>query len=191
MTRMGTAIVRQYRSPTLLMIVVVAISLQGCRDNANVVSDNTVVAAQTSANVTAASGNGQSEWKNSQDANFDTDQFDGNADLANALGEREIPYPVYPNGNHYRVGNENGLNIIVFETVDTFEEVDAYYQTKAGLPRLSAMNDYVRYSMNDGDKDPWETSKPGIVIHEFGSDSEKTAAGANKNSRTNIIMSFD
>lgn len=143
-------------------------------------------ATGSSAGVTSS----PTQWTTSRDMNVPIDQIDNNLDLAAVLGDRDIPYPVYPNGNHYRIGNENGLTIIVFETEDTFEEVDAFYQVKAGLPRLSAMKDYVRYSTREDDRDPWETSKPGIVIHEFKNETERLVAGAKDESRTNIIMSF-
>lgn len=108
-------------------------------------------------------------------------------------GASEIPYPVYPNGSKYRVGGEHGLKIVVFETQDTFEEVDKFYKTAAEpstMPRLVAMNDYVRYSSNANDQDPWATYRPGIVIHQFNDESERSAVGAKSDSRTNIIMSY-
>jgi len=109
-------------------------------------------------------------------------------------GATVIPYPLYPNGIKYRVGGENGLKIVLFETTDTFEEVDEFYRNMAAdteaMPRLHAMSDYVRYSVNQGDVDPWATSKPGIVIHRFNDDTERDAVGADKSARTNIILSF-
>ncbi len=113
--------------------------------------------------------------------------------LTAVYGATEIPYPVYPNGNKYRVGGENGLKIVVFETEDSFDEVDAYYQNlseQKGMPRLDAMNDYVRYSNDFRDDDPWATYRPGIVIHQFNDDGERAAVGATETARTNIIMSF-
>jgi hypothetical protein len=91
------------------------------------------------------------------------------------------------------VGGENGLKIVVFETTDSFEQVDGFYRDAAqvtGMPRLVALNDYVRYSSSDVDKDPWATFRPGIVIHEFKDDDEREAVGADNDARTNIIMSF-
>ena len=118
----------------------------------------------------------------------------GDVDALTAVfGATEIPYPVYPNGSKYRVGGENGLMIVVFQTEDSFDEVDAYYQNhseEAGMPRLLGMNDYVRYSSDTTDEDPWATYRPGIVIHEFDDDSERQAVGAREGARTNIIMSF-
>lgn len=114
-------------------------------------------------------------------------------ELTAVFGATEIPYPVYPNGDQYRVGGENGLKIVVFQTEDSFDEVDAYYQSlseEQGMPRLMAMNDYVRYSSDSADEDPWATYRPGIVIHEFDDDGERQAVGANGSARTNIIMSF-
>ena len=108
-------------------------------------------------------------------------------------GATTIPYPLYPNGNKYRVGGENGLKIVLFETTDSFEEVDEFYRTMAqsdAMPRMMAMNDYVRYSTNTEDVDPWGTSKPGIVIHQFNDDNERDAVGADKEALTNIILSF-
>lgn len=112
---------------------------------------------------------------------------------AAVIGASEIPYPVYPNGMKYRVGGENGLKIVVFETNDPFEEVDKFYNgelNKNGMPRLTAMNDYVRYSKESSDTDPWATHRPGIVIHEFQNAAERQAVGAKADATTNIIMSF-
>lgn len=117
----------------------------------------------------------------------------GDDSLTTVYGATELPYPVYPNGSRYRVGGENGLRIVVYQTEDSFDEVDAYYQDlseESGMPRLMAMNDYVRYSKDSADEDPWATYRPGIVIHEFHDDSERQAVGARRDARTNIIMSF-
>ena len=113
--------------------------------------------------------------------------------LSAVIGASEIPYPVYPNGSKYRVGGEIGLKIVVFQTDDDFEQVDRYYREvsgQVGMPRLIAMNDYVRYSKDNEDKDPWATYRPGIVIHQFNTDDERQAVGAKGTARTNIIMSF-
>lgn len=109
------------------------------------------------------------------------------------IGGSEIPYPIYPNGSRYRVGGENGLKIVLYQTEDSFEEVDRYYQSKAqevGMPRLSGMEDYVRYATAGEDLDPWGTTRPGIVIHQFNNDKERAAVGADREAITNIIMSF-
>lgn len=129
--------------------------------------------------------------QNSQD--LPIDQFGDDSSLSAIIGASEIPYPVYPNGSKYRVGGENGLKIVVFETADSFEVVDKFYRDSAGkngMPRLIAMNDYVRYSRSDKDQDPWATFRPGIVIHEFADDVERKAVGADTTAKTNIIMSF-
>ncbi|MDB4223144.1 hypothetical protein N9850_05185 [Granulosicoccus sp.] len=108
-------------------------------------------------------------------------------------GATQIPYPVYPNGNKYRVGGENGLKIVLFETSDSFEEVDEFYRNLAQseqMPRMLAMNDYVRYSTKSDDVDPWATYRPGIVIHQFNDDTERRAVGADEKALTNIILSF-
>lgn len=113
--------------------------------------------------------------------------------LSAVMGATEIPYPIYPNGKKYRVGGENGLKIVVFETEDPFDEVDAYYRSVSadrGTPRLHAMNDYVRYPSDVEDGDPWATYRPGIVIHEFDGADARDAAGAGASARTNIIMSY-
>ena len=113
--------------------------------------------------------------------------------LSAVMGASEIPYPVYPNGTKYRVGGENGLKIVVFQTDDAFRDVDRYYREAigdAGMARLIAMNDYVRYSRDRSDDDPWATHRPGIVIHQFNGQDERDAVGASKSARTNIIMSF-
>lgn len=109
------------------------------------------------------------------------------------IGGSEIPYPIYPNGSRYRVGGENGLKIVLYQTKDPFEKVDQYYRSKAqevGMPRLSAMADYVRYAIGEDDQDPWGTERPGIVIHQFNDDRERAAVGADQEALTNIIMSF-
>lgn len=109
------------------------------------------------------------------------------------IGASDIPYPVYPNGSKYRVGGENGLKIVLYQTHDSFEDVDRFYKSKAqdiGMPRLAAMSDYVRYTISGDDQDPWETEKPGIVIHRFNDDNERSAVGAEQGAQTNIIMSF-
>lgn len=113
--------------------------------------------------------------------------------LAAVVGASEIPYPMYPNGIKYRVGGENGLKIVVFQTQDAFEKVDDYYNklsANEGMARLNAMSDYVRYSNEAEDLDPWATHKPGIVIHEFDDDDDRQAVGASEMAKTNIIMSF-
>lgn len=113
--------------------------------------------------------------------------------LAPLVDEGEIPYPVYPNGSKYRVGGENGLMIVLYETTDSFDEVDAYYRARsgeAGMPRLAGMSDYVRYGASLDDNDPWATHRPGIVIHRFADEGEREAVGAGESARTNIIISY-
>lgn len=125
------------------------------------------------------------------------DMLGSDSALSAVIGASEIPYPVYPNGKKYRIGGENGLKIIVYQTEDTFAQVDAYYNAyysdiseDDGMPRLIAMRDYVRYSVNREDMDPWATFRPGIVIHEFNNKNERNAVGAKDSAQTNIIMSF-
>lgn len=131
-----------------------------------------------------------SQWTVSSDMNVPADQIGSDENLAAVLGGADIPYPLYPNSSKYRIGGENGLKIVLFQTEDSFEEVDAFFQSTAKLPRLSAMSDYVRYSIDQDDQDPWETTKPGIVIHQFNDANERQALGANRTAKTNIIMSF-
>jgi len=109
------------------------------------------------------------------------------------IGASEIPYPAYPNGEKYRVGGENGLKIVLFQTEDAFEDVDEFYSQLSedgGMPRLKAMSDYVRYSTRLDDMDPWGTDQPGIVIHQFNEIDEIEAVGASETAKTNIIMSY-
>lgn len=109
------------------------------------------------------------------------------------VGASDIPYPVYPNGTKYRVGGENGLKIVVFQTEDPFHKVDEFYNQisqNSGMARIMAMTDYVRYSQDDADLDPWATDRPGIVIHEFEGEDARKAVGASAVAKTNIIMSF-
>lgn len=113
------------------------------------------------------------------------------SDAEENLKPEDIPYPLYPNGSSYRIGEEGTLHVILFQTEDSFEQVDTYYRERVKLPRLSAMGDYVRYSTSEADIDPWETSQPGIVIHKFNNESEREAVGADKSANTNIIMSFE
>lgn len=116
-----------------------------------------------------------------------------NNPLAAVVGASEIPYPMYPNGTKYRVGGENGLKIVVFQTEDSFDKVDDYYNNltdNVGMARIAAMSDYVRYSREAEDLDPWATHKPGIVIHEFNDQNSRHAVGASEIAKTNIIMSF-
>jgi len=113
--------------------------------------------------------------------------------LSAVVGASEIPYPVYPNGTKYRVGGENGLKIVVFQTEDPFHKVDDYYNgmsDNSGMSRIMAMSDYVRYSSSSEDIDPWATHLPGIVIHEFEGEEARQAVGASAIAKTNIIMSF-
>lgn len=120
-------------------------------------------------------------------------QFSEESTVSAVIGASEIPYPVYPNGSKYRVGGENGLKIVVFQTEDAFDKVDGYYKSLAGdsgMPRLVTTDDYVRYSSSSDDKDPWATYRPGIVIHHFNDDGERLAVGAKNTAQTNIIMSF-
>jgi len=109
------------------------------------------------------------------------------------LPSDDVPYPIYPNGTRYRVGGENGLKIVLFETADSFEEVDAFYSAQAeaqGMPRLHAMSDYVRFGSGADDQDAWATHRPGIVVHEFSGDEEREAVGADSQALTNIIISY-
>lgn len=107
-------------------------------------------------------------------------------------GSSVIPYPLYPNATKYRIGGEHGLKIVVFETTDSFAEVDDFFQQLGshGLSRLDAESEYVRYASEQNDEDPWGTHRPGIVIHQFASISEAARLGAAPESITNIIMSY-
>ena len=64
--------------------------------------------------------------------------------LSAVMGATEIPYPVYPNGRKYRVGGENGLKIVVFQTEDSFDEVDEYYPLGVGRPEHAAADGHER-----------------------------------------------
>ncbi|MBX2882694.1 MAG: hypothetical protein KTR32_22275 [Granulosicoccus sp.] len=103
-----------------------------------------------------------------------------------------IPYPLYPNATKYRIGGENGLKIVVFETEDSFENVDEFFQHSPAkvLARLQGMEQYVKYALEATDNDPWATDRPGIVIHDFADVDEAIQFGAAPESRTNIIMSY-
>jgi len=106
-----------------------------------------------------------------------------------------IPYPIYPNAKRYRVGGENGLKIVVFETPDGFADVDAFFKqslaTQQTLARQEMMADYVKYAPEVANaEDQWRSDQPGIVIHQFADATEAANYGAGSASRTNIIMSF-
>ena len=108
-------------------------------------------------------------------------------------GTAEIPYPIFPEAKQYRVGGENGLQVVLFETEASFSDVDAFYRRyihKKGLSRISAMSDYVRYAASSDDIDAWATDKPGIVIHGFETEQEANKYGAEGTSLTNIIVSY-
>jgi len=174
---------------TLLAGVLTAVGfIAGCSSDAD---DSTAPLATAGSAVIASgsdAGDGSatsSQWAEPSDLTAE----DAN-DLTAVLSTSEIPYPLYPNGSKYRIGGEGELRIVLFQTEDSFEEVDAYYQKEANMPRLSAMSDYVRYSIDNNDIDPWETSRPGIVIHQFNDAAEREAVGADDDARTNIIMSF-
>jgi len=139
-----------------------------------------------------ASSNEKLVKTNEINGKTNTDASQDNA-LSAVVGASEIPYPMYPNGTKYRVGGENGLKIVVFQTEDSFDKVDGYYNSLSsgsGMARIAAMSDYVRYSNEAEDVDAWATDKPGIVIHEFDDENARQAVGASAAAKTNIIMSF-
>lgn len=171
-----------------LLVVASLILLSGCgekSDEEKQPGDKQLTTLPADSRHSISAGNSASAISN--------DQLNQNSPISAVIGASEIPYPVYPNGSKYRVGGENGLKIVVFQTDDSFDQVDGYYRNLVGnsvMPRLIAMNDYVRYSSNFEDKDPWATYRPGIVIHQFNDDGERQAVGAKNSARTNIIMSF-
>jgi len=164
-----------------LVLVILTTSLIACnKDSAQ--SDDSKLIDKTEKLVTTNEVSGKTNGPGKEDA-----------PLAAVVGVSEIPYPMYPNGTKYRVGGENGLKIVVFQTEDSFDEVDDYYNSlsdNSGMARITAMNDYVRYSNEAEDLDPWATDKPGIVIHEFNDENARAAVGASAVAKTNIIMSF-
>ncbi len=112
-------------------------------------------------------------------------------------GSNEIPYPIYPDAKQYRIGGENGLHVVLFETNDSFEEVDSFYKRyggSQGYARLVGMPDYVRYDVTreatGSTTDAWNNTKPGIVIHGFSSSDEAAESGATPGAKTNIIVSY-
>lgn len=188
----------------VIAIAAVAATVSNCRiktedSDSETASSTAVTASQTTIDlansVTAEAGNGASATM----AEGTVAAVDDNATVeeiaSTPIDADKIPYPVYPNSSPYRVGDENGLTVVLFETVDSFTEVDAFYQAQTAdmeaMPRLSAMEDYVRFSGDVGDTDPWETARPGVVIHQFNSASEREAVGASDTATTNIIMSFE
>lgn len=176
-----------YRVCSLPVIALVALFLSSCsKDNASsIVSEEPTINAATPSianQVHTASVGGSAGNSGARPADNDEDT---------SLSPDDVPYPLYPNGLSYRIGDEGKLKIILFQTEDSFEQVDSFYREKSQLERLSSMSGYVRYSVNEGDIDPWETAKPGIVIHQFNDASEREAVGAGDDANTNIIMSFE
>lgn len=112
-------------------------------------------------------------------------------------GSNAIPYPIYPEAKQYRIGGENGLQVVLFETSDSFEDVDKFYKRyggSQGYARLVGMADYVRYDTTresaSSSADAWKNDKPGIVIHSFSDSDEAAQSGARPDARTNIIVSY-
>lgn len=175
-----------------LSVLLLALTVASCGKNADDQNTQSTTTDLTNASLGSGAGDVKSaEWTESAELQLNTAQAQGANTLATVLDPNEIPYPLYPNGSRYRIGGEGDLKIVLFQTEDSFEEVDAYYQREANLPRLSAMSDYVRYSTDNEDIDPWATSKPGIVIHQFNDAQEREAVGADVKAKTNIIMSFE
>lgn len=177
-----------------LVAALTAATISACgNDNSAQVANTEAVTTelQTAVEQEISAESAETTWSNAEELIVRDAPSDVANEAAKELSATAIPYPVYPNGLQYRVGNENGLNVVLFQTEDSFEEVDAFYQGELSMPRLSAMSDHVRYSAQEGDQNPWETAKPGIVIHQFNSESEREAVGADQAATTNIIMSFE
>lgn len=177
-----------------LATCILAFGLIGCGKNADEKTGQILPTEPASTAIADGIGEKEvqtSQWTETSELNVEGAESGTTSSLTAVLDPAEIPYPLYPNGSRYRIGGEGDLKIILFQTEDSFEEVDAYYQKEANLPRLSAMSDYVRYSTDNDDVDPWETTRPGIVIHQFNDATEREAVGANDTARTNIIMSFE
>ncbi|MFK7993586.1 MAG: hypothetical protein AB8B87_05580 [Granulosicoccus sp.] len=176
-----------------LITSIVVLGIAGCGSDVEQPEARTVtaIAKVVASGDSAGDSNGEStQWTDTTELDVD-DILTANGSNDAELFPDDIPYPLYPNGSRYRIGGEGDLKIVLFQTEDSFEDVDAYYQKKANMARLSAMSDYVRYSADNSDIDPWETSRPGIVIHQFNDASEREAVGADGKARTNIIMSFE
>lgn len=126
------------------------------------------------------------------------ESMEGQQSRVAVTGSDAIPYPIYPDAKQYRVGGENGLHVVIFETSDTFEEVDSFYQNyvgSQGYARLVGMADYVRYDTSreaaaGNTSDAWRNDRPGIVIHGFESSDEAISSGADAAAKTNIIVSY-
>ncbi|MFK7889462.1 MAG: hypothetical protein AB8B63_01505 [Granulosicoccus sp.] len=161
----------------IIYAAVCAVALIGCQRGSDETKDSAAESSGTQSVAATTSDNAQSPAQLRTVSTSDT----------------RIPYPVYPNGTQYSAGKEDGLEVVLFQTRDGFEKVDDFYRRMADdtdMPRLAAMEDYVRYTVATDDKDPWETSTPGIVIHRFNDDAERAAVGADAKAVTNIIMSF-
>lgn len=149
---------------------------------------------ETDATLQTPAGNVTSPQASADDSKTGTDNGPVTA-FVPVADNNNIPYPLYPNGSRYRIGGENGLKIVVFETTDKFDQVDSFYNQslakKGDAARNLMMADAVRYTPagHTGD-DPWDTETPGIVIHEFADPDEASRYGAAAQSKTNIIMSF-
>lgn len=175
-----------YRVCSLSVVALLALFLSSCGKE----DTSSTVPEEQKENATTPSTADQAQNANEGGSAGNPEASSTSEDSEN-LSPEDIPYPLYPNGLSYRIGEEGTLKIILFQTEDSFEQVDTFFQEQSKLTRLSAMSGYVRYSANEGDIDPWETSKPGIVIHEFNDASEREAVGAGDNANTNIIMSFE
>ena len=68
--------------------------------------------------LTLPTDNGQFASANDSSPAGSSDQLNQESTISAVIGASEIPYPVYPNGSKYRVGGENGLKIVVFQTED-------------------------------------------------------------------------
>ncbi len=125
---------------------------------------------------------------------YKPDASDNNSLLPSS---QQVEFPEYPAAERYRIGGENGLKIVVFETQDSFEQVDAFFSQQAqayDLKRLSTTLDYVKYTATHAGgsaaDDAWDASMPGIVIHAFLNADDAVGYGASPESKTNIILSY-
>ncbi len=156
--------------------------------------DTTTLATQ---NATAAKKDGADSMIIVESA-FRPDNSDPSDNSGLLFTSRSSDYPTYPSAERYRIGGENGLKIVVFETTDSFADVDAYFSEQSvdyQLERSATTLDYVKYTFKGDTKktdtpDPWDIASPGIVIHTFLNSDDAVGYGASPASKTNIIVSY-
>lgn len=174
-----------YKTPVILASMIVTMAI-GCSRLPAADTDTVGIPQDTSTEMAAGSDSIAAKQQ------YRIDLLSPPVSIATLPDTLDVPYPLYPNGSRYRIGGENGLKVVLYETTDTFSAVEKFFNNQAdkkGLSRQLVMSDYVRYS-TAVTHDPWTNALPAIVIHEFVNPADATNYGAAPDARTNIIMSF-